>query len=81
MENEFINKYQDKIQGVLGCYGRVVIKGTLYEACHAGGMMFSGKKEGARQKQPGHRHLLPPSEALGNAPLKTYHGWFVLKNV
>ncbi len=38
MKNEFVKKYQDKIQGVLSCYDRVVIKGTLPNASHAGAM-------------------------------------------
>ncbi len=38
MQNEFIKKYQDKIQGVLSCYDRVVIKGTLHCVSHAGAM-------------------------------------------
>lgn len=38
MKNEFVKKYEDKIQGVLSCYDRVVIKGILPSACHAGAM-------------------------------------------
>lgn len=38
METEFVKKYSDKIQGVISCYDRVVIKGTLPNACHAGAM-------------------------------------------
>lgn len=38
MKNEFLKKYQDKIQGVLSCYDRIVIKGTLPNASHAGAM-------------------------------------------
>lgn len=38
MKNEFVKKYQDKIQGVLGCYDRIVIKGTLPNASHPGAM-------------------------------------------
>lgn len=38
MKNEFVKKYADKIQGVLSCYDRVVIKGTLPNASHAGAM-------------------------------------------
>ena len=38
MKNEFIAKYESKIQGVLSCYDRVVIKGTLHSVGHAGAM-------------------------------------------
>lgn len=38
MKNEFLTKYQSKIQGVLRCYDRVVIKGTLHSVGHAGAM-------------------------------------------
>ena len=38
MKNEFVKKYEDKIQGVLSCYDRVVIRGILPSACHAGAM-------------------------------------------
>ena len=38
MKNEFLTKYQDKIQGVLSCYDRIVIKGTLPNASHTGAM-------------------------------------------
>ena len=50
MKNEFVKKYQDKIQGVLGCYDRVVIKGTLHEASHAGGMMNILNRKGIKFK-------------------------------
>ncbi len=39
MQDEFSKKYNRKIEGVLGCYDRVVIKGTLHEASYADGMM------------------------------------------
>lgn len=38
MENQFVKKYADKIQGTLSCYDRVIIKGTLPGVCHAGAM-------------------------------------------
>lgn len=50
MKNEFVKKYQDKIQGVLGCYDRVVIKGTLHEASHSGGMMNLLNRKGILYK-------------------------------
>ena len=50
MKNEFLNKYHDKIQGIIGCYDRVVLKGTLHEASHAGGMMNILNRKGVRFK-------------------------------
>jgi hypothetical protein len=38
MENEFIKKHSANVQGMLSCYDRVIIKGTLPTACHAGAM-------------------------------------------
>ncbi len=35
---QLISKYQDKIQGVLSCYDRIVIQGTLHPFCYAEGM-------------------------------------------
>ena len=34
----FIERHADKIRGVLSCFDRVVITGTLPELCHAGAM-------------------------------------------
>jgi len=36
--SNLLNKYADKIKGVLNCYDRVVITGTLPEICYAQGM-------------------------------------------
>ena len=33
--NPFVQRHQDKIAGVLTCFDRVVITGTLPEICHA----------------------------------------------
>jgi len=33
-----LDRYADKIQGVLSCYDRVVLQGTLPGLCYAGGM-------------------------------------------
>jgi hypothetical protein len=38
MQNSFIQKYQDDIQGVISCYDRVLIRGTLHSVSHAGAM-------------------------------------------
>ncbi len=46
MKNEFSTKYQTKIEGILSCYDRVVLKGTLPEACHPGGMMHILNRQG-----------------------------------
>jgi hypothetical protein len=36
--NPFIERHQDSISGVLSCFDRVVITGTLPDICHAGAM-------------------------------------------
>ena len=36
--NPFVERYQDQIAGVLNCFDRVVITGTLPEICHAEAM-------------------------------------------
>jgi len=38
MKNDFIEKYDSKIQGLLSCYDRVLIKGHLPSVSHAGAM-------------------------------------------
>lgn len=38
MKNNFIEKYNSKIEGVLSCFDRVVLKGTLPSISHAGAM-------------------------------------------
>ena len=38
MKNSFITKYESKIEGVLSCYDRVLLKGTLPSVSHAGAM-------------------------------------------
>jgi len=58
MKNEFVKKYQDKIQGVIGCYDRVVLKGTLHEACHSGGMMNILNRKGVKFKE--YRNYVKP---------------------
>lgn len=39
MKNSFIKKYSSKIQGIISCYDRVLIKGTLHSVSHAGAMV------------------------------------------
>ena len=36
--NPFIERHQDSISGVLSCFDRVVITGTLPDICYAGAM-------------------------------------------
>jgi hypothetical protein len=36
--NPFIERHQDSISGVLSCFDRVIITGTLPDICHAGAM-------------------------------------------
>jgi len=36
--NPFINRHRDKIAGVLSCFDRVIITGTLPDICYAGAM-------------------------------------------
>jgi hypothetical protein len=41
-------RYKDKISGVIGCYDRIVLKGTLPKLCYAGGMTDFMKKSGVK---------------------------------
>jgi len=38
METQLINRYEGNLNGVLSCYDRILITGTLPGACYAGGM-------------------------------------------
>jgi hypothetical protein len=38
MTSALVNRYDDRIAGVLSCYDRVVITGTLPTVCYAAGM-------------------------------------------
>jgi hypothetical protein len=38
MAQDLIERYQDRLHGVLSCYDRIVITGTLPEVCYAAGM-------------------------------------------
>ena len=38
METQLVNRYAANMRGVLSCYDRILITGTLPVACYAGGM-------------------------------------------
>ena len=38
METQLVNRYAVNMHGVLSCYDRILIMGTLPGACYAGGM-------------------------------------------
>ena len=38
MRQRLTERYRERLAGVLSCYDRIVITGTLPEACYAGGM-------------------------------------------
>lgn len=38
METQLINRYAANMNGVLSCYDRILMIGTLFGACYAGGM-------------------------------------------
>jgi hypothetical protein len=41
-------RYKDKISGVIGCYDRIILKGTLPMLCYAGGMAELMNKKGVK---------------------------------
>lgn len=41
-------RYKDKISGVIGCYDRIILKGTLPMLCYAGGMTDLMNKKGVK---------------------------------
>jgi hypothetical protein len=41
-------RYADRLAGVLSCYDRIIVTGTLPGACYAGGMTSSLKAHGIR---------------------------------
>ena len=43
-----IDRYRDQIEGVLSCYDRVVIRGTLSSVCHAKAMASTLDARGIR---------------------------------
>jgi len=38
MVEQLVTRYRDRLAGVLSCYDRIVVRGTLPEACYAGAM-------------------------------------------
>lgn len=48
MNTPLLERYRDQIAGVLTCYDRIVITGTLPGACHAAGMTSFLKARGIR---------------------------------
>ena len=42
MSQSLMDRYDDRISGVLSCYDRMVITGTLPGVCYADGMVLSG---------------------------------------
>jgi hypothetical protein len=46
--NTLTERYKDKISGVIGCYNRIVLKGTLPKLCYAGGMTDFMNKSGVK---------------------------------
>ena len=48
METQLINRYAENMNGVLSCYDRIVITGTLPGACYAGGMTSFLYSQGIR---------------------------------
>jgi hypothetical protein len=48
MGRDLIERYRDRLHGVLSCYDRIVVTGTLPEACYAEGMTTFLKARGVR---------------------------------
>jgi hypothetical protein len=48
MAQHLTERYRDRLHGVLSCYDRIVVTGTLPEACYAGGMTAFLKARGVR---------------------------------
>ena len=38
MRRDLIERYRDRLHGVLSCYDRIVVTGTLPQVCYAEGM-------------------------------------------
>lgn len=58
MSTPLLERYGDRIGGVLTCYDRVVITGTLPGACHAAGMTSFLNAKGIRIFD--YRHFAEP---------------------
>ena len=48
MGRDLIDRYQDRLHGVLSCYDRIVVTGTLPQVCYAEGMTAFLKARGVR---------------------------------
>ena len=48
MRRDLIERYRDRLHGVLSCYDRIVVTGTLPQACYAEGMTAFLKAQGVR---------------------------------
>jgi hypothetical protein len=44
MASALVERYDDRIAGVLSCYDRVVVTGTLPTVCYAEGMTRQGNR-------------------------------------
>ena len=48
MGRDLVDRYRDRLHGVLSCYDRIVVTGTLPQACYAEGMTAFLKAQGIR---------------------------------
>ena len=48
MEQELADRYRDRLHGILSCYDRIVVTGTLPQVCYAQGMTAFLKARGIR---------------------------------
>src|SRR5271165_17388 len=48
MRRDLIERYRERLHGVLSCYDRIVVTGTLPQACYAEGMTAFLKAQGVR---------------------------------
>jgi hypothetical protein len=48
MGRDLVDRYRDRLHGVLSCYDRIVVTGTLPQACYAEGMTAFLKAQGFR---------------------------------
>jgi hypothetical protein len=48
MGRDLIDRYRERLHGVLSCYGRILVTGTLPQVCSAEGMTAFLKAPGVR---------------------------------
>jgi hypothetical protein len=48
MEQELADRYRDRLHGILSCYDRIVVTGTLPQVCYAREMTAVLKARGIR---------------------------------